>query len=181
MKTIVVINNKKNLARLATCRKFKVQFSRFSSSLSRHASCTMFHVPCFMYHVSVIGKTRIRHRGLSPRTSERGHRVRAGCSPPLSFVASSRTRHPTRSAPRNAPRASKTTATVVIIIVANSTPTSRVAITRKSTRTWRLPPRHPRTRASKGWCLCTRSTARFIPPYERRRPPTFNLAGPHRP
>lgn len=90
--------------------------------------------------IAAIDRTRTRHREVSPRTSERGSRVRAGCSPPLNFVASSRTLHPIRSMRRGAPRSSE--AIIVIIIVTSSASMdAHGAITRKGTEVIRLP--HP--------------------------------------
>lgn len=128
----------------------------------------------YSFLIAAIDRTRTRHRGVSPRTSERDSRVRVGCSPPLSFVASSRTLHPIRSTRRSAPGSSGAMVIIVTIIATSSASTdAHGATARKGTEAIRLPC-HPRRQVSKSWCLCTRFTAYFILPYERRQPRTFN-------
>lgn len=101
------------------------------------------------YLIAAIDRTQTRHRGVSPRTSERGSRVRVGCSPPLSFVASSRTLHPIWSTRRSAPGSSEAMAIIVTIIATNSASMDVYGTTtKKGTEATRLS-RHPRRQVLK--------------------------------
>jgi len=92
-----------------------------------------------LYLIAAIDRTRTRHRGVSLRTSERGSRVRVGCSPPLNFVASSRTLHLIWSTRRSALGFSEATAIIVTIIVTSSVSMDVYgATTRKGTEATRL-------------------------------------------
>lgn len=104
----------------------------------------------FSCPIAAIDRTRTRHRGVSPRTSERDSRVRVGCSPPLSFVASSRTLHPIRSTRRSAPGSSEAMVIIVTIIVTSSASTDAHGATARkdATEATRLQ-RHPRRQVSK--------------------------------
>ena len=91
-----------------------------------------------LYLIAAIDRTRTRHRGVSLRTSERGSRVRVGCSPPLNFVASSRTLHLIWSTRRSALGSSEATAIIVTIIVTSVSMDVYGATTRKGTEATRL-------------------------------------------
>jgi len=100
--------------------------------------------------IAAIDRTRIHRRGASPRTSERGRRVRAGCSLLLNPVASCRTLHPIRSARRSALRVSTITLIMIMIVTRSSASTNDCGATAtKGVRATRRPPRHPRSRVSK--------------------------------